>query len=297
MADLWERSDLVLKAEPGTWRCIVAGQTLGPLSLQNLIDKLLIGALDEQSLVARDDSEFLPLEEVAALAAHVPAARAARGARLQRRSRRQKATLVVLALGLLAGASALGWQALQRRGRQQLAEQRVQAHQMAVQQEADTLRVAAEAAQKAAATPMELVPLVSLGRPQDVRLPAPTPKPPVAGTHRRRKRQRHKRPPAEVQSCLLTQQMVFSTLRGALGAINHCVVAAKRGPQQFMLPSRLALSFVVQPGGRVVDFAVEDAPLRRGPLRDCLAQVFTRLRFPVTHGAACPVTLPLKVGP
>jgi hypothetical protein len=290
MSDIWQQSRIPIPPDPGTWRCRVGAQMLGPMSLEALVDKLLSGAIDEATPVARETDDFFPLLEVAALSPYVPAAREAREARLRRKGRRQKLGIGA-AVGLLLLLAAWGSrQALQQRQRQQRAEAQAMQTRVAEQSAVADRQMAAAAAAARAAEPMALEPIVSLGTPEQVRL---GPRPPSARPPRRRPG-RDRRPPL-VQGCQLSQKAIFAGLKSVLLPLNRCVVLAKRGPQQALLPERLELSFVVLPEGRVVDFAVGQRRLQQGALRDCLAEVFSGLHFPATHGASCPVGLPLKL--
>ena len=99
-----------------------------------------------------------------------------------------------------------------------------------------------------------------------------------------------------MQSCKLTQQDIFGTLRSALGKLNVCVEDEKKRDTQGLLPAALELGFVVKPNGKVVDFAINDRHYRTGPLNNCMIKAFNTITFPGSTGANCPITIPIKIG-
>lgn len=320
MSDLWDSlgQDINKGSGDNAWLYRVGKDTHGPLAQSAIIEKWLAGELTAETPVARQGTDFAPLGQVAAFAAHRDAAEAAQAKRSGRTTKGRVALAVVVLLAIGAGAAymvrdAYNTRIQQEHDEQARLEQEAQAHAAAqAQAQAEAERQANVA--HAAAHSMKLVALVSLGSMQDVKITeAPKkPKKRVKFVHHKRARgaqnddtasggtgEQSEGPPADdsvVESCQLSQQDIFSTLRGELAKLNVCVEDEKRRDDADLLPKSLELQFVVKQDGKVVEFVINDRHFRTGALNNCLVKAFKTIRFKQTQGANCPVTIPIKIG-
>lgn len=317
MSDLWDSlgADINKGSGDNAWLYRIGADTHGPLGQRAIVEKWLAGEIDAQTPVARQGTDFAPLGQVAAFAAFRDAAQQAQAGRARRKSLGRIALAVVLLAGIGAGAVYLvheeyGQRIQQEHDEQLRAEQQAQAHALAqAQAQAEAERQANVA--HAAAHAMKLVALVSLGSMQDVKI-AQAPKKPKkhkALHHRSMGKtdsdteaggtgEQSEGPPDDsvVESCQLSQQDIFTTLRAELAKLNVCVEDEKRRDDADLLPKSLELQFVVKSDGKVTEFVVNDRHFRTGALNNCFVKAFKTIRFKQTQGANCPVTIPIKIG-
>lgn len=297
MADIWSEIGVDITKDEGEWLYKVGSDMRGPMPHRQLVDKLLVGEIDLNTLVAREGTTFHPLHTVAAFASHLENARQARAKREAAKSRKQIAMVALPVVLALIGAVMYIRYEVQKRRKEEAAKPAVVAVKPPPPEEK--------------LPQMGLVALVSLGEESDVKIRGNEPAPEA---HAKGKRVRAKRlgpheghegpegpeepaePEEEVQSCKLTQQDIFGTLRSALGKLNVCVEDEKKRDTQGLLPPALELGFVVKPNGKVVDFAINDRHYRTGPLNNCMIKAFNTITFPSSTGANCPITIPIKIG-
>ena len=293
MTDIWSGVGVDIAKEDGEWLYQVGTQICGPMPQRQVVEKLLRGELELETPVARAGSEFHPIQQVQAFAPHLAEVRKNQLRRTQRQGNRR---FMMLALPVVLGLVGVG------------IALRIDFHRRTVV----AIRLAQQAAEVRAhakagtVDTMHLVALVSLG---EVKIGGamPGPRRPRAG------RPAHVRggagaksiekvvehddyePDEIVSTCQLTQQDIFGTLKLALGKLNVCVDDEKKRDTDGLLPPILELQFVVRPSGKVVDFLLSDRHYRTGPLNNCLVKVFTTIEFPTSNGAACPITIPIKI--
>lgn len=322
MSDLWDGLGANINAGSGDgqWLYRTGADMHGPVPQRAIAEKWLAGELTAATPVARQGTEFAPLGQVAAFARFRQPAEDAAAQRLRRAAQRKTlAGALLLAIGLV-GAGVLLKQAYGQNEAQERQEQ-ARLDKVAADAALAQAQVQAEAERQAhmahaSAHAMKLVALVSLGTLQDIKITKPTPSPKSAAATRRRNA-RHALaaqgagasdaggPTATdpgpiddstVESCQLTQQDIFGTLRQELAKLNVCVEDEKRRDTENLLPKSLELQFVVKSDGRVTEFVVNDRHFRSGPLNNCLVKAFKTIHFPTTQGANCPVTLPIRIG-
>jgi hypothetical protein len=303
MSDIWSGIGIDINKGEGEWLYRVGTEVHGPMPHRLLVEKFLAGEVDPNTLVAREGTDFHPLRTVRAFEPHMAAARAARLKRA-----RKKAWRVMLVAGLpalLVAAGVVGYLRWEYQKRVVAAEKERQAHLAAI-------AAAAKVPPPDANLPkMGLVALVSLGTEKDVKItqqhPEGAPGPGKAkrkGRVRRAAGQEAGGEDAEsgggdeelVQTCKLSQNDIFTTLRNSLVKINVCVEDEKKRDTEGLLPPTLELGFVVKPNGKVADFAINDRHYRAGPMNNCMIKAFNTIHFPESTGTNCPVTIPIKIG-
>ena len=307
MADIWSGIGAELSQDEGEWLYRVGKDVRGPLEQRLIVDKLIQGEIDLSTLVARVGTEFSPIGQVRAFEQHI---RAAKKARAQRVAQKRRKLILIISMPVLLIAVGVGL----------FLHHDYQKHVKADREHAAELaRVAKEqlAAQRAAIPKTEdlpkmgLVALVSLGTQDDVKIHGDTAQAPATKTlHRPNAKHKAREsegpegpaeaeqsaaPEEEFQTCKLSQQDIFGTLRSHLATLNVCVEDEKKRDTQGLLPPKLELSFVVKPSGKVGDFAIDDRHYRTGPLNNCMIKAFNSMAFPTSTGANCPITIPIKI--
>lgn len=292
MSDIWSGIGVDITSSEGEWLYRVKGEVRGPVLQAAIVDKLKNGEIDVGTLVAREGGgDFHPIARVAAFSQHIEEAQRLRD---KRSAKTRKRLIGIVALLLVAGLGAGGFFMFREY------ESRANARILAAKK-----RAAEERKRKAellkSAPKMALVALVSLGTKEDVKIRQTKTRRSAArrrsGSAKSVSRTRER--PAEeefVQSCKLSQNDIFGTLRRHLGKLNVCVEDEKARDTTGRLPDTLALEFVVKPNGKVVDFLINDRHFRRGPMNNCMIKAFRTITFPVTNGSNCPVTIPIKIG-
>ena len=294
MTDIWSGIGVDIDQDEGEWLYRVGTEVRGPMPHHQVVEKLLSGEVTLDTGVAREGTDFHPIRQVKAFAPHLEAAIEAHARRRAKKVRR-----LILATGIpviltLASATYFLHREYTRR---------VAANARA------RLNTAPRPRQPVSDVPtLGLVALVSLGTQEDVKIKSAPARP--AKEHlgknlgRATRKQESQEGPAsaepqveeEVQSCKLTQQEIFGTLRGALAKLNICVEDEKKRDTQNLLPASLELQFVVRTSGKVADFLIGDRHYRTGPLNNCMIKAFNTITFPSSTGANCPVTIPIKIG-
>jgi hypothetical protein len=301
MSDIWSGIGVDIDKDEGEWLYRVGAEVHGPMPHRQLLDKFLAGDVDPNTLVAREGTDFHPLRTVRAFEPHMAAARAARLKRA-----RKKAWKVMGLAGLPMLLVAVGVVLYLRHEY----DKRVALAAKARAEQAAQAAAAAKAPPPDANLPkMGLVALVSLGTEKDVKITQHADGGGVAPAKAKRKERGRRRAQEEggeeesggaeeemVQTCQLSQQDIFSTLRNSLGKINVCVEDEKKRDTEGLLPPTLELGFVVKPNGKVVDFAINDRHYRAGPMNNCMIKAFNTIVFPESNGANCPITIPIKIG-
>lgn len=294
MSDIWSGIGVdIAGSSSGEWLYRTGEEVRGPIPFEAVVSKLLAGELDTNTLVAREGGEFHPIVRVAVFAPHVKQASERAAAKAARKLRRLVTLVVLIALAGAAGGGFFFWKELERR--------RAEAEALRQQREEELARKRAELE---AMPKMGLVALVSLGTEDEVKIrnqPAPsaTPASKKSGKLSRKERGAAQPAPAAeeemVQSCKLSQQDIFGTLKKHLAKINVCVEDEKTRDAA-NLPPQLELEFVVKPNGKVTDFEVNNRHYRTGPMKNCMVKAFNTITFPESSGTNCPVTIPIRIG-
>lgn len=300
--DIWSGIGKDITPDEGEWLYKVGTEMRGPMPHRQVVDKLMKGDIEFSTPVAREGTDFHPLRSVAAFLPHLEAAQRARVKREAATKRKKVFMALVPVIALAAGALFY----IQTLHKAQLAkEAKVRA--------ALEAKLAAQQQQQQSALnvpKMGLVALVSLGTEQDVKI---TGQRPAGEGAPRTKHKKHEKASAGpdgseeaaggggggdediVQTCALTQQDIFGTLRNSLSKLTVCVDDEKKRDAEGLLPPVLSLQFIVKPNGKVTEFAIDDRHYRTGPLNNCLVKAFSAIVFPESNGANCPVTIPIKI--
>lgn len=306
MSDIWSGVGADLNKNEGEWLYRVGAEVRGPVAQRLIVEKLISGEINLDTPVAREGTDFSPIGQVRAFEQHI---RAAKKARAKRASQKVRRTLLIICVPVLLIVGGVSYQLQQDyKKRLKLEHERVLATAAKVQAAA---QAQVEASHPEHLPKMGLVALVSLGTQDDVKIrgnPAPAVPGAVPATKGKKKMlgkrlgRVHEGPeePEQdeelVQTCKLSQQDIFGTLRNHLAKLNVCVEDEKKRDTENLLPPTLELQFVVKPTGKVVDFIVNDRHYRAGPLNNCMIKAFNTIAFPPSAGANCPITIPIKIG-
>lgn len=282
MSDIWSGIGVDIKQDEGEWLYRVGAEVRGPLAHRLLVDKLLRGEIALDTMVAREGTQFYELGQVQAFAPYVAKAQELHDQR-EAAARRKHVVLVLVPVVLFVlGVGAYMYHLYHVR----LQQQREHERQLRIEQ--------ANKPPPPLAPHLGLVALVSLGSESDVKIRHTLPHGKSKGHLGKGRGEEDDN--EEVQSCKLTQQEIFGTMRNSLGKINVCVEDERKRDTQNWLPQTLELEFVVRPSGKVAEFAVTDRHYRTGPMNNCLIKAFNTIMFPSSSGANCPVTIPIKIG-
>lgn len=295
------------------WLYKIGSNIHGPVQKQVIIDKWIQGELSANSLVARQGTDFAALGQVAAFAGHYEAAQDAINGRVRRSAYRQLGAAMAILVLVVAGVCGGLYRSYQKRVIQEtalaekarLAAQKVQQQRLAEQAEAKRQAALAQVA----SSNLPLVALVSLGTEHDVHITQPaTPKQGRNKSLRRRKKHARVASTTDdneaspqstsdefVETCQLSQQDIFSTLRDQLAKLNVCIQDEKRQDTQHLLPPTLKLQFIVHASGHVSELNVDDPHFHTGRLNNCLNKAFRTIIFKQTSGADCPITIPIRI--
>ncbi len=284
MSDIWSGIGVDIKQDEGEWLYRVGAEVRGPLAHRLLVEKLLRGDIALDTMVAREGTQFYELGQVQAFAPYLAKAEQLRDQRQAAERRKHMLLILVPVVVLLVGVGCYMYHLYHVRLQQQRERERQQRIELANKPPPPL------------APHLGLVALVSLGSESDVMIHHNAPHGKRRGHLGGGRPHGEEDENEEVQSCKLTQQEIFGTLRASLGKINVCVEDERKRDTQNWLPQSLELEFVVRPSGKVAEFAVTDRHYRTGPMNNCLIKAFNTIIFPSSSGANCPVTIPIKIG-
>lgn len=287
MADWLSNVGGSLATKSDDWLYQKGNQIFGPVTKDAIVNKLLNGDIDANTMVAKEGSnDYYPISQVAAFAPALEDVKVALRKRTATKMRR--VALLVFLMVLTAGAGA-GYYLKTEADRKAAVIAAQQAEEEAKRKQL------AEERRKILDGDVELVALVSFDESaMKVGDDKPASKRPRPGRKVRPGSDAGKEPEM-VSKCQRSDTEIFDVLRKNLAKINFCVEDEKKR-NAAGLPDTLKLSFVVKPSGSTGDFTILDRHYRTGPMRNCMYKVFNLIKFKSAGGTNCPVQIPIKIG-
>lgn len=97
------------------------------------------------------------------------------------------------------------------------------------------------------------------------------------------------------RDAVLSDGEIMSAVAGAFSGFKACVLDQLRADPD-SVPERVTLTFSIANGGSIERAGVAEPALRDSPLRACLLQNLTNVRFRASHGGVRRVEYPITVG-
>ena len=277
------------------WLYQLDGQVFGPVRPKELLQMLYQGEIEETTPIAPEDGEFSPLRRVGAFRPHLPKAAAHRSEleAAKRRARSEARQRALRNLSLLAGAVGLlllgsvvtVW--LVRSAREAAAERVRAEKEAALQRELGALL---------ASVTIEppLLPLVD--GPEDGASDSTRR---AKGKSRRRRRAKNRAVArfsgGRSRTGELTRPEIMSGVARAFPGFKRCIVKQIQRDAG-TVPGQIVLVFSVSNAGQAQQVSLTDRFLRRSPLKDCMAQQLSKVRWRAYKGEVRNIEYPITVG-
>lgn len=288
----WDSLPTFDKPESGSWLYQFGGNLYGPVSTDQLLERVRNGAINEQAVVCQDGhDDFVPLLDHPSLKAAVEKAlEQAEELRQKKAAQKKKQTnmlVVVVVVGVAVvgavGGGIYGYREWKHSQAVKAANEKREAEEKArrEREEEEQKKQAQLAALNDLEIDMELLPLVS-----------------VSSSGNKTKKKKRIVGGKEVdegpQGCQLDQASMVATFRTAFPQIKGCIRdQSSRGGS---LPEQIMLAFTIANNGSVSSFEIEDRNLRSGPFADCVKRNVTALHFQKFPGERCNIEYPITIG-
>lgn len=267
------------------WLYQLGNAVFGPVSAKSLVEKLYAGEIEAETKIAPEDGEFLALRRYGAFRVHLPKAAAHRTAAEEARKEERAAKARVLrrratfiGAGLLVSLAIFF--AVLTIVRDRRAEDLKEVEEKRLQEELARLHASVTIDP----------PIIDLKEEEE-----PPSERGKDGKVKRGKGRKTKVVALSGGTEKLSREEIMVGVSTAFPGIKKCIVQQLQRDRD-IVPERIMLSFNIGNDGVVREVSFDDRFLRKSPMRDCVAQTLSGVRFRAFVGEVRNVEYPINIG-